>query len=99
LDAAYNKSVQNTNLLIKDEAARRLQLRILLLENENDELQEKLALGDDRIDLLERAGDELRVQMESAREEERRQVNDLKAQTRELHNLRVRGLRCSNDFV
>jgi hypothetical protein len=91
LDAAYNKSVQTTNILFKDEAARRLRLRILLLEKENEEVREQLILKDDHIHALEVANDELRVQIESGREAEERQDIDFKAQARELQNLRVCG--------
>jgi chromosome segregation ATPase len=91
---AYQETLRNGDLIIKDEGARRLRLRILLLENENDDLHEQLALADDRIGGLEQEGEELRAQMETAQEDTRRQELELRSQTRELNNLKVR-LYCS----
>ena len=91
---AYQEALQNTELIVKDEAARRLRVRILLLENETEDLNEQLAMEEDRIDLLEQEGDGLRVQLEHSEEETRRQESDLRVQTRELHNLRVRSTAC-----
>jgi hypothetical protein len=53
LEIAYQETLRSTDMIIKDEGARRLRLQILMLENENDDLHEQLALGDDRIDVLE----------------------------------------------
>ena len=86
---AYQEALRNTDSIVKDEGARRLRLRILMLENENDDLHEQLALGDDRIDLLEQEGDELREQLERAHDETQRHEADSRVQTRELNNLRV----------
>lgn len=60
-----------------------------MLENENDDLHEQLALGDDRIELLEQEGDELRSYLESAQENASRFENELRVQTRELNNMKV----------
>lgn len=75
---------------MKDEGARRLRLRILLLENENDELHEQLAVGDDRNDLLEQTTAELRDQLSDTQEDFRRQEAELRVQGRELNNLKVK---------
>ncbi|TVY58810.1 hypothetical protein LCER1_G000565 [Lachnellula cervina] len=89
LEVAYQEALRNTDSIVKDEAARRLRLRILMLENENDDLHEQLALGDDRIDVLEQEGDELREQLERAQDETQRHEADARVQTRELNNLRA----------
>ncbi|TVY45099.1 hypothetical protein LOCC1_G002920 [Lachnellula occidentalis] len=89
LEVAYQEALRNTDSIVKDEAARRLRLRILMLENENDDLHEQLALGDDRIDILEQEGDELREQLERAHDETQRHEADARVQTRELNNLRA----------
>jgi hypothetical protein len=86
---AYQESLRNADLIVKDEGARRLRLRVLMLENENDDLHEQLALGDDRIELLEQEGDELRSYLESAQEDASRFENELRVQTRELNNVKV----------
>jgi chromosome segregation ATPase len=81
--------LRNVELIIKDEGARRLRLRILMLENENDDLHEQLALGDDRIDVLEQENQEIRSQLDRAQEDVLRQENELRTQSRELNNLKV----------
>lgn len=77
-------------MIIKDESARRLRLRILLLENENDDLHEQLGIADDRIDGLEQDGEEVRAQLEGAQEDSNRHETEMRSQTRELKNLKVR---------
>lgn len=67
-----------------------MRLRILLLEGENDDLHEQLALADDRIDVLEQEGEQLRVQFEETQKDSHRHELDLRSQTRELNNLKVR---------
>jgi len=86
---AYQETLRKADLIIKDEGARRLRLRILLLENENDELHEQLALADDRIDGLEQEGEDARAQLEVAQEDSHRFEAELRNQTRELKNLQV----------
>jgi septal ring factor EnvC (AmiA/AmiB activator) len=90
LELAYEQSLLKTELVVKDEGARRLRLRILLLEGENDDLHEQLALADDRIDVLEQEGGELRGQIEQIEEDARHQEAELRANTRELTILKVR---------
>ncbi|KAG0652369.1 rRNA methyltransferase [Hyphodiscus hymeniophilus] len=89
LEHAYQEGLLKADLIVKDEAARRLRLRILLLENENDDLHEQLALADDRIDILEQEGEELRGQVDEAQEDARKQESELRAQARELNNLKA----------
>jgi chromosome segregation ATPase len=86
---AYRETLRNAELIIKDEGSRRLRLRILMLENENDDLHEQLALGDDRIDVLEQENQEIRSQLDRAQEDVLRQENELRTQSRELNNLKV----------
>jgi chromosome segregation ATPase len=89
LEMAYQEALWSADLIIKDESARRLRLRILLLENENNELHEQLALADDRIDGLEQEGEDIRAQLEVAQEDSGRHEAELRIQTRELKNLKV----------
>jgi uncharacterized coiled-coil DUF342 family protein len=86
---AHQETLHNVDLIIKDEGARRLRLRILLLENENDDLHEQLAIADDRIDGLEQESDEVRTELENSREDLNRRESELRSQTRELKNLKV----------
>jgi chromosome segregation ATPase len=85
----YRETLLKTDLIVKDEGARRLRLRILLLEGENDDLHEQLALADDRIDVLEQEGEELRGQFEQIQEDARHHESEVRVQTRELNNLKV----------
>ncbi len=89
LEIAYKENLRNTDMIIIDEGARRLRLRILMLENENDELHEQLALGDDRNDLLEQSAEKLRVQLSDTQEDLRRKEAESRVQARELSNLKV----------
>jgi chromosome segregation ATPase len=86
---AYRETLRNAELIIKDEGERRLRLRILMLENENDDLHEQLAMGDDRIDVLEQENQEIRSQLDRAQEDVLQQENELRTQSRELNNLKV----------
>ncbi|KAK6600613.1 hypothetical protein H4I95_07595 [Botrytis cinerea] len=67
LELAYQEALQNTELIVKDEASRRLRLQILLLENEADELHLQLATGDERIDGLEEENEDLRARLDQAK--------------------------------
>lgn len=89
LELAYQEALQNTELIVKDEASRRLRLQILLLENENDEMHRQLATGEDRIDGLEEDNEDLRAQLDQAQEDTKKIETELRVQTRELNNVKV----------
>jgi hypothetical protein len=76
-------------VVIKEEGSRRLRLRILLLEEENDELHEQLAIADDRIDDLEQECKDLREQIDYFEAESHRQETQLRIKVRELNNIKV----------
>lgn len=76
-------------MIIKDEDARRLRLKILLLENENDDLHQQLGSADDRIDALEQEGDEVRTELDSTRDDLQRQETESRIQARELSIMKV----------
>ncbi len=86
---AYQETLRNAELIIKDEGARRLRLRILMLENENDDLHEQLALGDDHINALEQEEEELQTALARSKEDSCRQEAQLRVHVRELNNLKV----------
>lgn len=81
--------MRKTDVIIREEAARRLRLKILLLENENNDLHDQLALADDRIDGLEQEGDEARAELDDARDDMQRQEAEFRTKTRELNILKV----------
>jgi hypothetical protein len=90
MELAYQENLLKTDIIIKDEAARRLRLRILLLESENDDLHEQLALADDRIDVLEQEGEQVRRQFEDTHEHAQKMESELRVQTREVSTLKVK---------
>jgi chromosome segregation ATPase len=92
LEMAYQESLQNAELIVKDETSRRLRLRIILLENENDEMHLQLASGEDRIDGLEEENEDLRAQLDHAREDVNRLESELRVQGRDLKNVKVNHL-------
>ncbi|KAL6690251.1 hypothetical protein J3F84DRAFT_390137 [Trichoderma pleuroticola] len=64
LDLEYQQNRHKTDLISRDEDARRLQLRVLLLRDENTRLQDKCAAKDEEIKTLLRDGDQLRVELD-----------------------------------
>lgn len=89
LERAYEENLRKSELIVKDEAARRLKVRLLALEHDNDDLHEQLAQEEDRIDELEQAGEELRAQLEEAQENSSRFEAEMRTQARIIHNLKV----------
>lgn len=89
LELAYEKSLRQTSILYGVESARQLRVRILSLEDENDDLHEQLALGDDRVDVLEESVQDVQDQLEVAGESLQRVQSDLRVKTREVETLKV----------
>lgn len=89
LELAYQEALKNTELIVKDEASRRLRLQILLLENDNDEMHAQLAAGEDRIDTVEEDNEDLRARLEQAQEDGKKVEAEMRVQTRELNNIKV----------
>jgi hypothetical protein len=92
LEFGYLDSLQKEDSIVKDENARRLRLRILLLEEENNELHEQLALEDDRVDGLECERIELQAQIEQAELDAQHFQGELRVKDRELTNAKVKEL-------
>lgn len=61
-----------------------------MLEHDNDDLQQQLILENDNADGLEQETEEQRIKLASAQEEIKRQETQLRLQTRELNNIKVR---------
>lgn len=89
LEVAYLAATRNTESIIKDEGARKLRLKIMLLENENVDLHEQLALADERIDDLDQEADRLQTELDSAWQDLERQEVELRSQARESNSLKV----------
>tara|TARA_R110002060_G_scaffold61994_7_gene71413 strand:- start:614 stop:838 length:225 start_codon:yes stop_codon:yes gene_type:complete len=67
-----------------------------MLENENDELHEQLAVADDRNDLLEETAGDLRDQLSDSQELVQRQEAEFRVQSKELNNMKVDCLAASS---
>lgn len=86
---AYQDVLRDSETIVKDEAARRLRLRIILLENENDELHEQLAVGDERVDVAEQEIEGLYTKLRQAEDDLSQKEVEMRAQAREVGNLKV----------
>lgn len=89
METDLQEALRNTNSIVRDEDSRLLRLRILMLEHENDDLNEQLALGDDRIDNLEQDCEDLRWQLEQAQEDATRRETEGRLLKREINNVKV----------
>ncbi len=78
-----------TEVTVRDEVARRLEMRIVLLRDENTTLQERIGQRDSGIDQLTAQCDDLRLQLERSSEQCEEQETQLRAQARELLSLKV----------
>lgn len=77
-------------MVVKDEEARRLKLRMNLLRDENTTLKDQVSQKDGKISRLNSRVDDIRAQMEVALEKTRKQEKELRVLTRNESNLRVR---------
>ncbi|ROV95723.1 hypothetical protein VMCG_07609 [Cytospora schulzeri] len=64
LDLKYRGAMHQTDLVLKDEEARRLKLRLLVIRDEADTLRDQLADKDNRIRQLSKQYDDLRAQLD-----------------------------------
>ncbi|UKZ79278.1 hypothetical protein TrVFT333_007028 [Trichoderma virens FT-333] len=81
LDLEYQQNRHKTDLIGRDEEARRLQLRVLLLRDENTRLQDKCAAKDAEIMALSRDGDQLRAELDGTKTEDRPKDTQIKDTT------------------
>jgi hypothetical protein len=89
LELIYVQCARKNDLLFQEEEARQLRLRILLLEDENDDLHDQLAQEDDRIDTLEKEKEELQERANEALRDLALAQTELRAKGRELDNIKV----------
>ncbi|KAK4159314.1 hypothetical protein QBC43DRAFT_373925 [Cladorrhinum sp. PSN259] len=88
LDLAYRESAHQCSLISKDEEARRLKVRTMLVQGEASSLKDQLSQRDARIkDLVDQA-DDVRSQLDSIQEKCRRQDKVMQTQNREIANLK-----------
>ncbi|KAK3682176.1 hypothetical protein B0T22DRAFT_470506 [Podospora appendiculata] len=88
LDMKYQHSTHKSNLLAKDEEARRIKLRSMLIRDENTALKEQLAQKDNCIKTLIDQVDDVRAQLDSVQQKSARQEKLMQTQAREISNLK-----------
>lgn len=95
LDLKYRRAVHECDILVRDEEARRLKVRSIILQDEATGFRDQLAQRDIRIkDLIEQISD-FRDQLAAVDEKSRRQDNIMQSQMREIANLKVSQLALS----
>lgn len=89
LGLKYQNGIHQTELVSRDEEARRLKLRVLSLRDENAMIKDKLLQKDARITSSSKQGDQVRAKLDDAKETARSQEARLKKQAMEINNLKV----------
>ncbi|KAH0538486.1 hypothetical protein FGG08_004935 [Glutinoglossum americanum] len=89
LELIYVQCARKNDILFQEEDARRLRLRVLLLEDENSDLQDQLAQEEDRIDLLENEKEELQERVTEALEGLKLAQTEVRIKGRELDNIKA----------
>lgn len=88
LDIGYQKTSHRAELIVKDEEARRLKLRGLLLRDENSAINDTLAQKEEIIKKLLAQHEGIQEQLHSTSEKARQQELRMRSQARELTNLK-----------
>ncbi|CAN8105928.1 unnamed protein product [Discula destructiva] len=96
LDMKYQDSMHQTGLVVKDEEARRLELRVVVLRDEAATLRDQLADKDSRIRKLSQQHDDLCVQLERLNQTCAKQDTQLRSQARQQSELKAELLSASN---
>lgn len=81
--------MHRSELLVKDEGSRRLNVRNLLLRDENTGLKDQLHQKADKIRQLTDLQEDMRLQLEDAATKAQHQEKQLRASTRNEANLKV----------
>jgi len=92
LDMKYQGTSHQYSIVVKEEEARRLKLRSVLLGDENATLKDQLARKDDQITRLTSKCDTFRDHLENATQAGRQQEKQIRLQARELSTLKVNTL-------
>ena len=82
--------MHQTDLIVKDEEARRLKLRVIVLRDEVAVLRDQLAEKDDRISNLSQQYDDIRAQLGRMNQTCQDQADQLRLQARQQSDLKVR---------
>src|SRR3569833_3424954 len=83
-DASHQADLQ-----VKDEEARRLEVRIVMQRDTISDLQDQISQMDNKIGQLAVQRDDLRIQLDSAKDEKRELESQVRVQARKQSNLKV----------
>ena len=89
LDIKYRSISHESDLVVKDEMARRLRVRGVLARDEVDMLRDQMSRKDDKIASLSDKADKIRGQLNAATQKSKQQEKQLRLQTREIANFKV----------
>ncbi|KAI9732869.1 MAG: hypothetical protein M1834_003809 [Cirrosporium novae-zelandiae] len=92
LELAYEKYIRYTEVTCEEEKARQLRVRILLLQDENNDLHDQLAQADEQVDGFEESEEQLRGQLEGTEQDLQRTQNELRMKTREAELRAMNGV-------
>ena len=90
----YEKALWQTEALCDAERARLLRVRILKFEDDNNDLLEQLTHGDDHIEALQHASQDLQYHLNAARSELEDAHHNLRLKSRETETLKVGLIGC-----
>ncbi|KAJ4395889.1 hypothetical protein N0V93_000104 [Gnomoniopsis smithogilvyi] len=96
LDLKYRDTMHQTDLVVKDEEARRLKLRVVVLRDEVATLRDQLADKDSRIRELSQQYDDIVVQLDRVNQTCTTQETQLRSQARQQSELKAELLSASN---
>lgn len=89
LEHAYERCLREADHIFEEERARELRVQILLLEDENDELQEKLDESNSEAEKLEDNNDEMRTRLADVEAELQRVQTELKTRMRDIEHYKA----------
>lgn len=85
----YQDTMHQTSIVVKDEEARRLKLRVMVLRDEVDTLRDQLADKDGKIHKLSQQYEDICVQLERMNQTCNEQETQLRSQARQQADLKV----------
>ena len=89
LDLKYRGAMHQTDLIAKDEEARRLKLRVIVLRDEVAVLRDQLAEKDDRISNLSQQYEDICAQLCRINQTRKDQEDQMRLQARQYSDLKV----------
>ncbi len=89
LEQVYQRTLQQSERIYEEERARALRVQLLMLEDENDDLQDRLAESEAQIEKLEDGQDDLRESLIQTEAGLQRAQIDLKSRLRDIDHYRA----------